>query len=229
MMDFIYQFDLHYIFRIIIAGICGILIGYERKNRAKEAGLRTHCIVACASALMMIISKYAFFDLIEGNLYPGADIRLDPSRMAQGIVTGIGFLGAGMIFVRKNTIKGLTTAAGIWATSGIGMAIGGGMYIVGIFSTALLLVIQFVLHINSRFTLTPKGKRLKIYNVTEKGFQETITKKLEEYNVSVSDVSIERKSDNEEGLTYTFFIEVFSNDVVEKLLEICDHPCIIES
>lgn len=228
MMDFIYQYDLHYIFRIIIAGICGILIGYERKNRAKEAGLRTHCIVACASALMMIISKYAFFDLIEGNLYPGADIRLDPSRMAQGIVTGIGFLGAGMIFVRKNTIKGLTTAAGIWATSGIGMAIGSGMYIVGIFSTALLLLIQFVLHINSRFTLTPKGKRLKIYNVTESGFQETITKKLEAYNISVSDISIERKS-GDEGLTYTFFIEVFSNDVVEKLLEICDHPCIIES
>lgn len=228
MMDFIYQYDLHYIFRIIIAGICGILIGYERKNRAKEAGLRTHCIVACASALMMIISKYAFFDLIEGNLYPGADIRLDPSRMAQGIVTGIGFLGAGMIFVRKNTIKGLTTAAGIWATSGIGMAIGSGMYIVGIFSTALLLLIQFVLHINSRFTLTPKGKRLKIYNVTESGFQEAITKKLEAYNISVSDISIERKSEDE-GLTYTFFIEVFSNDVVEKLLEICDHPCIIES
>lgn len=228
MMDFIYQYDLHYIFRIIIAGICGILIGYERKNRAKEAGLRTHCIVACASALMMIISKYAFFDLIEGNLYPGADIRLDPSRMAQGIVTGIGFLGAGMIFVRKNTIKGLTTAAGIWATSGIGMAIGGGMYIVGIFSTALLLLIQFVLHINSRFTLTPKGKRLKIYNVTEKGFQDTITKKLEELNVSVSDVSIERNN-NDEGLTYTFFIEVFNNDMVEKLLEICDHPCVIES
>lgn len=228
MMDFIYQFDLHYIFRIIVAGICGILIGYERKNRAKEAGLRTHCIVACASALMMIISKYAFFDLVGGDLYPGVDVRLDPSRMAQGIVSGIGFLGAGMIFVRKNTIKGLTTAAGIWATSGIGMAIGGGMYIVGIFSTALLLLIQFVLHINSRFTLTPKGKRLKIYNVTEKGFQDLITKKLEELNVSVSDVSIERNN-NDEGLTYTFFIEVFTNDVVEKLLEICDHPCVIES
>ena len=228
MMNFIYQYDLHYIFRIVIAGICGILIGYERKNRAKEAGLRTHCIVACASALMMIISKYAFFDLISGDVYPGADIRLDPSRMAQGIVTGIGFLGAGMIFVRKNTIKGLTTAAGIWATSGIGMAIGGGMYIVGIFSTALLLLIQFVLHINSRFTLTPKGKRLKFLNVTEKDFQETITKKLAEYNVSVSDISIERKSEDD-GLTYTFFIEVFNNDVVEKLLEVSHYPCIIES
>lgn len=227
-MDFIYQFDLHYIFRIIVAGICGILIGYERKNRAKEAGLRTHCIVACASALMMIISKYAFFDLVSGDLYPGVDVRLDPSRMAQGIVTGIGFLGAGMIFVRKNTIKGLTTAAGIWATSGIGMAIGGGMYIVGIFSTALLLLIQFVLHINSRFTLTPKGKRIKFSNVTEKGFQETITKKLEEYNVAVSDISIERKS-GDEGLTYTFFIEVFNDSVIEKLLEISHYPCIIES
>ena len=163
-MTFIYQFHLHYIFRIVLAGICGILIGYERKNRAKEAGLRTHCIVACASALRMVVYKYAFFDLIKGDLYPGVDIRLDPSRVAQGIVSGVGFLGAGMIFVRKNTIKGLTTAAGIWATSGIGMAIGGGMYVVGIVSTAIILAIQFALHINSRFTFTPKNKRIKFFN-----------------------------------------------------------------
>lgn len=227
-MTFIYQFHLHYIFRIVLAGICGILIGYERKNRAKEAGLRTHCIVACASALMMVVSKYAFFDLIKGDLYPGVDIRLDPSRVAQGIVSGVGFLGAGMIFVRKNTIKGLTTAAGIWATSGIGMAIGGGMYVVGIVSTAIILVIQFALHINSRFTFTPKNKRIKFFNVTEDGFQDKITNKLSELNVYVSDVSIERES-IDSGLNYVFYVEMLKTVKEEELMKLSEYPCTVES
>lgn len=227
-MSFIYQFHLHYIFRIVLAGICGILIGYERKNRAKEAGLRTHCIVACASALMMVVSKYAFFDLIKGDLYPGVDIRLDPSRVAQGIVSGVGFLGAGMIFVRKNTIKGLTTAAGIWATSGIGMAIGGGMYVVGIVSTAIILAIQFALHINSRFTFTPKNKRIKFFNVTEDGFQDKITNKLSELNVYVSDVSIERES-IDSGLNYVFYVEMLKTVKEEELIKLSEYPCTVES
>ena len=227
-MTFIYQFHLHYIFRIVLAGICGILIGYERKNRAKEAGLRTHCIVACASALMMVVSKYAFFDLIKGDLYPGVDIRLDPSRVAQGIVSGVGFLGAGMIFVRKNTIKGLTTAAGIWATSGIGMAIGGGMYVVGIVSTAIILVIQFVLHINSRFTFTPTNKRIKFFEVTEDGFQDKITNKLSELNVYVSDVSIERES-IDSGLNYVFYVEMLKTVKEEELMKLSEYPCTVES
>lgn len=227
-MAFIYQFHLHYIFRIVLAGICGILIGYERKNRAKEAGLRTHCIVACASALMMVISKYAFFDLVQGDMYPGVDIRLDPSRVAQGIVSGVGFLGAGMIFVRKNTIKGLTTAAGIWATSGIGMAIGGGMYVVGIVSTAIVLTIQLVLHIDSRFTFTPRNKRIKFFEVTEDGFQEKITNKLAGLEISVGDVSIERQS-IDSGLNYVFYVELVKDIKEEELIKLSEYPCIIES
>ena len=105
--------------RLLIAVLCGFIIGYERKNRNKEAGIRTHVIVTVASCLMMMVSKYGFGDLDTA--------RFDGSRIASQIVSGIGFLGAGMIFVHKNSIKGLTTAAGIWATSGIGMAIGSGM------------------------------------------------------------------------------------------------------
>ena len=109
-----------YILRIILAGICGMIIGLERKNRSKEAGIRTHFVVACGAALMMVVSKYAFFDIICKGIYEGVEVRLDPSRIASTIASGIGFLGAGMIFVHKNTITGLTTAAGIWATSGVG-------------------------------------------------------------------------------------------------------------
>ena len=93
----------------------------SRKNRRKEAGVRTHVIVALASCLMMEISKYGFFDLG----------KFDGARIAAQVVSGIGFLGAGMIFVHKNSIKGLTTAAGVWATSGIGMAVAEQDYLSG--------------------------------------------------------------------------------------------------
>lgn len=126
------------IVRLLCAVVCGLIIGSERKARSKEAGPRTHAIVCFASALMMIISKYAFTD-INGSY--------DVERIAAQIVTGIGFLGAGMIFYKRDIIQGLTTAAGIWATAGIGMAIGSGMIIIGIVSTVIILLIQVFLHI----------------------------------------------------------------------------------
>ncbi|MEG0457253.1 MAG: MgtC/SapB family protein, partial [Oscillospiraceae bacterium] len=135
MLDTILNFlstEGEYLLRLIVAAICGAAIGYERKSRLKEAGLRTHLIVSLASALMMLVSKYGFFDLIEQAAKFGTEIKLDPSRVAAGIVTGIGFVGAGTIFIRKNIVSGLTTAAGIWATVGVGMAVGAGMYFIGI-------------------------------------------------------------------------------------------------
>lgn len=144
--------------RFILAGICGAFIGIERKNRAKEAGVRTHLIVALASALMMIISKYGFFDMLN---YSDA-VKLDPSRVASGIVSSIGFLGAGMIFVRKQVISGLTTAAGIWATVGIGMAFGAGLYILGFAATVVVVVCQVVLHKNLRLFRTPITEQISL-------------------------------------------------------------------
>lgn len=150
--------EFQYTLRLVIAAICGVLIGYERKNRSKVAGVRTHCVVACASALMMILSKYAYLDVME--LY-GDLMKIDPSRIASGVVSGIGFLGAGMIFINKKTVTGLTTAAGVWATAGVGMAIGAGMYFIGGAATLIILLIQVVLH------LTPK-LRIHQENLKEK-------------------------------------------------------------
>lgn len=159
-MNWFCETDIHFIIRLIIACICGMIIGIERKSRAKEAGIRTHCLVACASALMMIISKYAYDDILRENFIGG--VGLDPSRVASGVVSGVGFLGAGMIFIQKRTITGLTTAAGIWATSGIGMAIGAGMYAISFSATALILLVQFIFHINFRRKRLPQLKRLVI-------------------------------------------------------------------
>ena len=133
---------LDWFIRIFIAAACGFVIGFERKTRSKEAGIRTHTIVALAAGLMMIVSKYGFIDLTEwgiGKSYDGA-------RMAAQIVTGIGFLGAGMIFYRRDQLHGLTTAAGIWATAGIGMAAGAGMPVIACSATAIIVGMQVILH-----------------------------------------------------------------------------------
>ena len=120
--DLVYQGEL--LLRIVVAAVMGYLIGYERKNREKSAGMRTHSIVCMGAALIMIVSKYSFRDIPD----------YDASRVAAQIVSGVGFLGAGVIFIRNNAVSGLTTAAGIWATAGVGMAIGAGSYFIGISS-----------------------------------------------------------------------------------------------
>ncbi len=136
------QTQLNFCLRIIAAAMCGCLIGYERSRRLKGAGVRTHMIIALAAALMTIVSKYGFLDMLL------AGFNADASRVAAQIVAGIPFLGAGVIFMRQNqaSVQGLTTAAGILATCGIGMALGAGLYVIGIFATALLMLLQFVLH-----------------------------------------------------------------------------------
>ncbi len=127
--------------RMVLAGFCGVIIGFERSRRQKDAGIRTHMIVALGAALAMIVSKYGFFDLLQ---FEG--LRADASRIASNVITGVGFLGAGVIFVKDVSIKGLTTAAGIWTTASVGLAIGAGMYTVAIGATILMVLFQFVFH-----------------------------------------------------------------------------------
>ncbi|MBQ7471594.1 MAG: MgtC/SapB family protein [Prevotella sp.] len=126
---------LEFILRIFVAAVLGGLIGLEREYRAKEAGFRTHFLVALGSALFMIISAYGF----EGALV-SAEHRLDVSRIAAQVVTGIGFIGAGTIIFQKNAVRGLTTAAGVWVVAAIGLACGAGMYLLATASTILVLI-----------------------------------------------------------------------------------------
>lgn len=130
-----------YLLGLVTAVICGALIGVERTFRQKEAGIRTHIIVALGSALIMIVSKYGFFDIVG----LADHVNLDGSRLAAQVVTGISFLGAGII-VYKGTVKGLTTAAGVWTTAGIGLAAGAGMYGIAVYATLILLIVQIVIH-----------------------------------------------------------------------------------
>ena len=114
------------IVRLCVAGLCGTVIGLDREDRVQDAGFRTHFLVAVGSALMMIVSQYGFEEWLA--MHDG--MRFDPARIAAQVVSGIGFIGAGTIILHRQLVRGLTTAASLWATAGIGLAAGAGMYVV---------------------------------------------------------------------------------------------------
>ena len=125
-----------YILTIFIAAMLGGAIGFEREYRSKEAGFRTHFLVALGSALFMVLSMHGF-DSFQAQ--PGVIIQRDPARMAAQVVSGIGFIGAGTIIFQKNVVKGLTTAAGLWVTSAIGMTASVGMYALAVAATLMVI------------------------------------------------------------------------------------------
>jgi putative Mg2+ transporter-C (MgtC) family protein len=122
------------IIRLLLATFLGAVIGFEREYHAKEAGVRTHLLVALGSCLFMIISVYGFDFMLDRD-----HVSFDPSRIASQVVTGIGFIGAGTIILQKQMVRGLTTAAGLWVTAAIGLACGNGMYVVAVVTTIIVL------------------------------------------------------------------------------------------
>ena len=133
---------------LLLSVVLGFSIGFERKLRSKEAGIRTHTIVCVGAALMTIISI---------NIGNG-----DPGRIAAQIVSGIGFIGAGMIVYKQHEVKGLTTAAGIWASAGVGMACGAGMYFLAIGATLILITAQCIFHLPWRVFRSKKYYSINI-------------------------------------------------------------------
>ena len=174
-----------YLVRILYAVALGFAIGFERKLRFKEAGIRTHTIVCAGSALIMVVSKYAFSDSPD----------FDASRVAAQIVSGIGFLGAGMIIYRRQAVHGLTTAAGVWATAGVGMAAGGGLYLVSAGATVILIAVQCILHLRCKLFSTKKYVRLKI--VFEDPQSENANKVTQLFGVDrFNKLHVERRGDS---------------------------------
>ncbi len=200
--------------RIIVACLCGAVIGLERTKRMKEAGIRTHIIVCCASALLMLVSKYAFGDLFEG--------AADAARIAAQVVSGISFLCAGVIFKNGNSIKGLTTAAGIWFTAAVGLAVGAGMYLVGLFATLVIMLLQFLMH---RFTFGNDSLITEQVRITvdDNGvFTPCWNAFLEETSATVEDMKIKQ---TREGI-YTYKLCLRSTNSItsqqwQSLIENC--------
>lgn len=168
--------------RIFVAMILGMLIGNERKNRMKSAGMRTHALVALGSALMMVVSKYGFGDTVQG----------DGARLAAQVVSGVGFLGAGMIFVRHNLVSGLTTAAGVWTTAGIGLTIGAGMYFVGIFSALMMVLMQNISHRIPFFSNVAYAGQIRMTIQKKQGAVTEMEQLLVRHNLEIQSVQIQK-------------------------------------
>lgn len=160
--------------RLLLAAVAGFLIGLERTARAKDAGVRTQTILCVTSALMMIISKYAFADLMP------AGVTYDSSRVASTVITGLSFVGAGMLFYKRESLKSLTTAVGICLNVAIGMAFGAGMFVMGGVATVMTLLIQLFLHAPIKSFKTKKYVEIRVQFVITDGYIEEFKKK---YNV----------------------------------------------
>ncbi|MEO9021644.1 MAG: MgtC/SapB family protein [Ginsengibacter sp.] len=148
------------LFRLFLASVFGALIGLEREQKDRAAGLRTHMMVSLGSALIMMVSSFGFSDIL------GSDhVVLDPSRVAAQVISGIGFIGAGTILFmnQQGRIRGLTTAAGLWTVAAIGLATGGGMYFAAGATTVLALIILWMLRpLEKRFSQKFRQKTLNI-------------------------------------------------------------------
>ena len=208
---------LEFLVRILVSCFCGACIGYERTKRLKEAGIRTHIIVCCAASLTMIISKYGFVDMSSATeFFPGTH-STDPARLAAQIVSGVSFLGAGIIFRNGSSVRGLTTAAGIWATAAIGLAIGAGMYVIGLLGTLIIAAIQIIMH---RFTIGTDSMMVGTISCrTEK--PEQFRKALDEYVArNKMQILATKVKFNEDGSeTYQFTLRMHVDTTVNDLLQ----------
>lgn len=201
--------------RIFLAAVLGGMIGTERSRRQKGAGIRTHVIVAIGAALVMVVSKYGFTDMIQTY-----GVNADPTRIASNIVTGIGFLGAGVIFVKDVSIRGLTTAAGLWATAAVGMAMGAGMYAIGLFVAVLIIVLQFILHstINRLEGTAINQVQMRVRYAPQ--ITERLRAQLAAHQMHIEFFRVKKASDN--ILTCTFAVRMPREMTYDELLFLLD-------
>ena len=204
--------ELQYLIGILVAVLLGFAIGFERKLRYKEAGIRTHTIVCVGAALIMVVNKYAF----EGQ-------QADASRVAAQIVSGIGFLGAGIIMFRGQKMHGLTTAAGIWATAGVGMAAGAGLYIVAVGATIIIIAVQCICHINCRLFST---KRFYQVRIAFRNTEDESTKVKELFEAEhFNSLSIKREGENTVYHAVLNTDKEYSSQMLNKIM--ADNPFIL--
>ena len=174
------------------------LIGLEREIRQRSAGLRTHALVGVASALIMLVSKYGFTDVLSDN------VILDPSRVAAQIVSGIGFIGGGLIFVRRDAVRGLTTAATIWLTAGVGMAAGAGLPLLACLVTgAHFLVVYGFTPLVPRLERLSSGQRQSVLRITyrdQPGILREVLSRCTQQGFAVNELTTEQVPDHEQAL-----------------------------
>lgn len=208
--------------RLLVGAFCGAIIGIERERKEWAAGMRTHMMVSVGATLYMIVSSYGFNEVLSNE-----KVMLDPSRVAAQVVTGIGFIGAGTImFLRQGIIRGLTTASGLWTVAGIGLAIGGGMYVAGIATTFIALIILWILQpIENLVYRRSKWKTLIITLKSNGNYREVLDFVFKQSDINITGFEIESLEDNLTQLT------IKSNNIedLKKITTIVSNKEIIQS
>jgi putative Mg2+ transporter-C (MgtC) family protein len=201
------NFELEMTFRLVLAALLGGVIGAERERQASRgAGLRTHALVSVASALLMIVSAYGFMSVLT----PGK-IILDPSRVAAQVVSGIGFLGAGIIIFRRNAVRGLTIAASIWSVAAVGLASGCGLYISAISGTTIMWFILAVLKkVEQRYFPQRLLNRLTI-EVVSSATTKLVSEKLKVDGLKVVNMSVKHTKG---GARMTIKVEAMAEEQI---------------
>ncbi len=209
--------------RLAMASLFGGLIGLERERKDWAAGMRTHMMVSVGSCLIMIVSSFGFADILGRS-----HVTLDPSRVAAQVVSGIGFIGAGAIlFSKQGTVRGLTTAAGLWTVAAIGLATGGGLYFAAGATTVIALIILWALQPLERYyTRRFKHTTVRIVTDSEKDNTDFLNTIMNREEMKVKSFSLEKKGSNYE-LQLTFDSPDISN--MEPLIgELKNHPSVKE-
>ena len=198
---------------LTVALVLSAAIGLERELRQKDAGLRTNTLVGIGAALFMLVSKYGFYDVVQGRL-----VVLDPSRVAAQIVSGVGFLGAGLIFVRRDSVRGLTTAAAVWVTAAIGAAAGAGLLLLAALTTAAYLVVTLLVPLARRRLPLPEPgtSTLRVRYPDGHGILRTVLNEATQRGFTIDDLSAETLNGREPP-TVTVTMHVHGKRPVSEL------------
>ncbi len=181
-------FEIDVLFRILMALVCGGIIGYEREHKNRPAGLRTHMLVCIGAALVMIISQF-----IYENHMPGAN---DPARLGAQVISGIGFLGAGTIIRERFSVKGLTTAATLWAVACIGLAIGSGYYLIAVITTIVIFLSLIIFRkLEHLLKVKSNAGKVKITAKYSQSIERDMREELSEMGYSVSKMKFSKSND----------------------------------
>ncbi|NQX71527.1 MgtC/SapB family protein [Paenibacillus alba] len=209
--------QVHITIRLVLALFLGGLIGFEREVSSHAAGLRTHILVCVGSSLVMLLSMYGFSAFVNE-----VNVRLDPSRLAAQVISGIGFLGAGTIMFNGRSITGLTTAASLWVVAGIGLAVGAGFYYPAILVCFMVLISLWILNkVEHKYFNGKKVRVLKIQAADQPGTLGVITTLLGKQNVDIRKITLEEHEDPDKPnqVQITFHVTIPKPPIIAVVLE----------
>jgi len=200
------------IIRLVLGGIIGGLIGFEREVHGRAAGFRTQLLVCVAAVLIMVTSENYYYYIRD--LDPS--LRIDPARLAAGALIGIGFLGAGVIIKSGYAVRGLTTAASIWIVSAIGLAIGGGLYLEGVVTAAITIIALTVLRVVERKITGLRFKTVSISTPLMEDTEDTIASIITNCSFNIHTINYEKDRERKE-ITYHFAVSTRNRNNIRQL------------